>query len=60
MALASKTLHHDKDGTPYRVIIEDPDTFPFAPGERERDWREATDEEVDEYEALYDALNADD
>jgi hypothetical protein len=36
-------------GSGPRVIIEDPDRYPFAPSERERDWREATDAEYQAY-----------
>jgi len=44
------------------VVIERPETFPFAPGEREQDWHVATDAELQAYEdhhnAEYDRLNA--
>lgn len=39
------------------VIINHPDTFPFAPGERERDWHEASDEEYAAYEEYWDELD---
>lgn len=41
-----------EDGIP--VIIEDADRFPFLPGERGRDWREATDAEYAAYLAEWD------
>lgn len=40
-----------EDGVP--VIIEDDTFFPFEPGERERDWHEASPEEYQKYRDHY-------
>lgn len=51
-----------EDGVP--VIIEHAETFPFAPGERECDWHDASDEEyaryLDYYNAEWDRTHASD
>lgn len=50
MPMASNKIYTDPvTGQPYRVIIEHPDDFPFTPGERERDWHEASDDEWRDY-----------
>lgn len=37
------------------LIIEFPEDFPFGPGERESEWHEASDEELDQYENYWTA-----
>lgn len=51
-----KTLAHNTwftNGT-IPVIIEDDTYYPFAPGERETEWHEASDSEYLAYEAYWD------
>lgn len=37
------------------IIIENDETFPFEPGERDRDWEPATEEQYARYRAYWDA-----
>jgi hypothetical protein len=47
----------EKNAQGVPVILEDPRGYPFAVGERESDWHEATDEE---YQAFLDYWNEQD
>jgi len=53
--LAFNTPETGTDGVTVPVIIENPEHFPFEPGERDRDWHVASD---DEYAAYLDYWNA--
>ena len=52
-------LAHNTDkgveGTDVPLIIEYPENYPFEPGERERDWHEASEEEYERYLTYWDA-----
>ncbi|UVG34059.1 hypothetical protein SEA_PAVLO_114 [Microbacterium phage Pavlo] len=48
--------HNTIEGAPgIPMIIESPDTFPFAPGERDSEWHDTTDAEYAVYAAYWDS-----
>lgn len=57
--IGTGVLAHNTDkgvqGKDVPLIIEYPEDFPFEPGERERDWHEASEEEYEAYLSYWDA-----
>jgi hypothetical protein len=49
--LAHNTARSGEGTVP--VIIEDAESYPFGPGERESDWHEASEAEYAAYEAYW-------